>query len=1761
MEDATVESGVPFSIQRLYSSSGAFKLTKQQEEKIAEKSKSWRFEDGWVFFPHIKLILRALTPDSIFEACLAEPNGNKILYYYRHRSKDDWRVLTPNQKACASSSLSAKNNPSNNVLRIDFKIKEAVLLLPNGGKRFYTGLAKKNQFPREFRLFKEELPSKHQIFYYYDKDDLSKIEITNPKSKKISWISFQKVREDPLFIKVDTSEGQHLKYFSIFHEGRNYLKRVEGNCLQEQELSYSPSRKGLGARVQSLSIEKNIVFSVQYYQPPNLYLERRWFKHPEEKDFSTDKVATVQRPSGEKGAQHTVARFFYQPNLTEVRDSDNLLIRFHHDSKRLLKVEYFDKTDSLRSFQKFYWNKSDRLRCKAFFDGSGNPIFARTFTYDELGNVLEEFLWGNLTGNPISPLRLDTEGNPSGAESYRKTYCYNPIFNTISEEREESGLTYKYRYVKDTNLLQSKFTCEKDKVLIREFYFYDENLFLSHEITDNGFAENPEDLSGVTKRTKKNYIIDPFTGLVSSIYNWYWDFSTGKEKLSDMVVISRKILPQLPGKEFSYLPKKKIQKQTFYDEKGCLKFSTQTIFDSYGRLVYGENPLGQPSIYRYNYLNKPTYIKEPGEPEISYVYDELGREISSFRNENTLSRTLYDTKNRETAQMDEFGNWFYHAYDEFGNKKQSILPEIITTEGTKKVFLNFSHDLEGNLTSFQGSKRSYNLFRNPIKITNTDGSEILHFYDKTGNLLKTCFPDGSEEHYTYDLFHRRTSKSVYESDKKKLSEERWVFDAFQLLSYTDEQGTTTQFFYDGSGRKIREKIGKKQTLFSYDRFGFLEKTENPFFSLIKIHNAIGLPIEEWQEDPHGRKENHMRYFYDGENRKSKVVRSTSQQDAIDLLEYDEKNRLVKHQDPIHNITEWKYETFINNLQQKVLKKVTISANGVQKIELYDANNRLNQTQQVSKEGTTLSQEDYLYDVKGNLERRDIYVFLDGNIKNQITYLWEYDCMGRIIKEKEDFSKTTLFSYDQKSRLIRKELPSGVILYFSYDAKDRLLEIKSSDFSIHYEYFYEKGKKPIKAFDHLRNLCFFRDYDELGNTIREFNSAEISLNWSHDSLGRVTELVLPDNSSIKYEYRGLHLNSVQRFSKNLQLQYEHIYDAFDANGNIQREQLIHNLGSSETFRDILERPLEKNSHFCKQSLSYYPETGLVKEYTNSLFTTKTYSYDALNQLSKEDQLLYNFDSAGNPSEHKIGKCNQILQNKTENFFYDLNGNLIEKANKETKICYEYDPLGRLISVIFPFEKKIDFVYDPFFRLFSKKISLFFGDSWKEEDECYYLYDLEKEIGLIDRRGYIKELKVLGLGLEEEVGAAISLEIDENIYLPIHDFQGTLIALIDLNGKVIESYQFDSFGRIQKGQKKPLTPWTFLSKRLEGELFFFGKRFYDPKLGRWISPDPAGCIETVNLYLFSRNDPVNRLDLIGLFSEPTFYRPQFYLDIEQIPTTPGLKLLQGKCLIDGVETDWVGLYSSWFKLKFSEEELKIGKIDILNHVGEMTPSSGSSISMILVQNGIQNSLEDFKKMNLSVMNKIPEGTFCMGLYNPSEGFVKDIFRTYKEKMHVETPIISRTRQWIAACVESLQKHNPEAMILCIPHSEAGVIFKRSMEKMSANLQDTLKKALLIEAVAPAEPIPKKFGLEVYNTYSEYDGITGGMAKPFLDDPNYNISFIKSQLAPLSDRQFSAPMCASILIWDHVFLGKTYSKYLDFQIKYLRSQRGFCHAQSNP
>jgi len=135
----------------------------------------------------------------------------------------------------------------------------------------------------------------------------------------------------------------------------------------------------------------------------------------------------------------------------------------------------------------------------------------------------------------------------------------------------------------------------------------------------------------------------------------------------------------------------------------------------------------------------------------------------------------------------------------------------------------------------------------------------------------------------------------------------------------------------------------------------------------------------------------------------------------------------------------------------------------------------------------------------------------------------------------------------------------------------------------------------------------------------------------------------------------------------------------------------------------------------------------------------------------------------------------------------------------------------------------------------------------------------EVGVFERkRNSAYELKRLDL-----VGGGFRLGLNGDALFPLTDAQGNVRGYISRSGwKGMHAYYpFGSTVDFVNQQGEDKRRWQ--GKEFDGEhgKLYFGARYYDPFLGLWMSPDPAG--QFMNPYSYG-GDPLNYIDPTGLWS---------------------------------------------------------------------------------------------------------------------------------------------------------------------------------------------------------------------------------------------------------------------------------------------------------
>jgi RHS repeat-associated protein len=115
--------------------------------------------------------------------------------------------------------------------------------------------------------------------------------------------------------------------------------------------------------------------------------------------------------------------------------------------------------------------------------------------------------------------------------------------------------------------------------------------------------------------------------------------------------------------------------------------------------------------------------------------------------------------------------------------------------------------------------------------------------------------------------------------------------------------------------------------------------------------------------------------------------------------------------------------------------------------------------------------------------------------------------------------------------------------------------------------------------------------------------------------------------------------------------------------------------------------------------------------------------------------------------------------------------------------------------------------------------------------------------------------------------ISMRREGASYFYHYDGLGSVRQLTDSEGEVEEEYLYDAFGNLIEGNDHD-NPYGFTGKQQFNEpdgLIFLRARYYDPRVGRFVSRDPLGMIDGPNMYLYVHNNPVNYTDPTGMITE--------------------------------------------------------------------------------------------------------------------------------------------------------------------------------------------------------------------------------------------------------------------------------------------------------
>ncbi|MCP5492501.1 MAG: RHS repeat protein [Chlamydiales bacterium] len=1409
---------------------------------------------GWTQFAHLLAIQEGR---NIYAK---EPNGTELHYWRAHSLNGRKRPFRFNlgesskKQAltnCARGTISARHDLANQYVMLEPDQKAFRLYCSDGTVRYYKWRGRTAPFEDVFLLYWEQKPNGHKIHYDWHVDyhsnifqtkykfhsELREIKTTNADgSKTFAWAKYRYTcdpQKRPNF-ELTTSDGQsytvshdRLKHYfyplyeSLGKKDIHFVRYLEGWNLPRVAFTYGCNQKRTDPLLSTITMPDKRIQHIHYYR------EAKENRIPGNKTITLegDQDARLKRVSSLRSELGTTRSFIYHPReitkeeeFTEVFDAlGNRTIYRSSPAKRLNAIETYRGESTIVGYERFTWN-GHRIKCRYWCDENNVPHKALTHIYDSAGNVIQDIVQGNLTGKSTYPLSPGVIQNPSkgAAEKAITKRTFNER-NLLTSEQMPNGLLIKYTYHKNTDLIASKLFYEGSTPILRMYFRYNDDNLLIEEITDDGPANTTCLTKKLTLRTES-----PFIGMPISIREYAYDQLL---KRTDII----------------YNNRGEVIEEKIYDSTNTYRFSNHITYDDRGRPCKTIDGEQRTTYSSYDALNNKTKFIDAAQNSYLMEYDLHNRLVKTVQNERYTTACTYNLKDQKKSETDIYNNKTNYEYNESGNCTQKNLPADSSGKHPKTTI---TYDFMQNPVSVvdalnHKTQTTYNAYGKPLTITHPDGTSETFTYTIDGELASHTLPNGTTMHHTYDILKRIVHTKVICIYGELLKEERFKYNTFHLLEHQDFEGHVTHYAYDRAGRKISETRNQETIRYGYDTLGRCNQTIYPDYTVITEFDHLDRPVstKTLQGDQIILRED---CTYDLHGNKASITRYPQNTPATEKNLYDYFSRLISHTDALGHTTITSYN------ETDHLETTTTDPLGRQTIMTYDALGRNISTQKLDGAGYTIGLEETAYDLLNNPLSQTSTIYSPGTLRKTTTTL-AYDERSRLVELTEaantPLERKTTTSYTSTGQIYQLMKPNGVILTHSYDYLDRLAQLYSSDSTVDYQYSYNRLDQIEQVKDKVNQTTSKRTWDPMGRLLTDTLATGHTFNSTYDSQGRRIAFCSSKHTA-QYTYIGPLLHTVAN----------HTY-RYDLAGNILSD------GHSNYTYDLLSRRTSTIHPSYTHTILAFDPCGNILNDSKSIYT-----YDSHNHLASENNNCYAYDSHHNRIQHN--DTHQTINELNQPIDIPHNETGCPLSHKDATLTY--DALDRLIAYTTPTEK-ITYTYDYLNRRLT---------STQNGITTAYFYDDRNEIGSTNG-----EYRILGQGYGAEIGSSVLILIDTTPYVPLHDLFGNITCLLNSEGTPYTSYEYDAFGIASSSTTwyssiffTDRNPWRYKSKRLDSTgLTFFGRRYYDPTSGRFLTPDPKGYSEGPNLYQFVLNNPLINYDLYGEMS----FKPQL--------TTPKPQLL--------------------------------------------------------------------------------------------------------------------------------------------------------------------------------------------------------------------------------------------------------------------------------
>jgi len=1168
-----------------------------------------------------------------------------------------------------------------------------------------------------------------------------------------------------------------------------------------------------------------------------------------------------QRDGGFKSPDRISYALVKNESGFEITDKLGITLKFNFNGKIVSLSDLHNNTIT------YSYNQDGRL--ERLVDGSGRHI---TFAYNDDGKIAtvaaplgyiinyEYDLFGHLInvilpGNRVHHYEYDSLTHnlilydDPNSNRYSYSYYYN---DKLSKQKDPEGNETIFHYFWD----RTQVTNSNDYTWC--YYFNEHRLIVKIENPDGTkrfFKYNIDKNLAESIDEEGNKIIYEYDEngnrtLIKRILR----YKTGSEKILEKRIeydpTTNKPLKVIDEEGntivFNYLRGTDLilnKTQFLYDKPITHSFT----YNEFGQLLTTTDPLGR--VYKLYYedpMGNLTKVTNPLLKDTTYTYNELGKIISTT---DALNRKI-EYEYYSDPLIDN--SWFL--------KKETRTMFDGITGNKVSDFTEYIYDLNGNL----------------IEKTNMLGDKTNFTYDKINNLSKVVFKDLGEETENKIIYNYDTTDFLF-------------FDKVKLKSVEDPNGNITSFLYNSRGELIEEKNANGySTHYEYDNVGDLIKlidSENnvtlfdydSLSRLRSITNPLGLTYE---------------YDYDNVGN---IISKKKPSGIIIFYQYDTLYRLHKTIYPNNSYVEYEYDDTGNRLSMHDNTGFTLYT--------YDKMNRIlstnypnhnvfinytydaigNRTSMTTKEGTTyyhhynlynqpqiiVNQLDettkFVYDKLGRIIKKifhnGIYAQYDyecdcgtsrpvsinyySKIKNEVlsSYLYTYDFDGNILTRTSNRGEKEIFKYDNIYQIKEVNYSNGVKVSYSYDKVGNRIS-ENSSVSGYKTFEYDNANRLLSIDDSI-----YFNYDLDGNLIQKNNGTDI-IGYTYD-----------------YEDR---LNSVSKEMTNYSTHFYPGWNFFSLPGHPidnsiknQLDTLKYKLDFDQLSRYNSET--KKFEHFVgNQKFNHFNTLEFGKGY--QIFVTNPLGIDIqfknLVTNNKDYLLTSNWNLIGSPVQETTE-----ISSALNNLVYAVDFNQVLRYNR-AKVEYEYYQADPELNDFNDFEKGraywVKMLKENVWKMKTKQTNLVqyyyngIGQRVKKStgddgSNTFYFYDGPNCIFEKNNSGITTSYYTRTLNIDE----LISKQTDGVSYYYISDHLGTTKHIVNSDGVISESYEYNIFGEVKNLSQRPLTEHLFTGRRYDKEtgLYYYRFRQYDPDIGRFTTNDP---IHFLSLWRYSIMAVLNNID---------------------------------------------------------------------------------------------------------------------------------------------------------------------------------------------------------------------------------------------------------------------------------------------------------------